>query len=295
MNTSGVVVGVDGSASALAAVRWAAEEARSTGEPLTLVHAYSPGGQSYAARELRAVQQREQGTAHLREAEVVASLAAPGVRVASRLRAGDVRKVLLAESSGARQAVLGSRGAHSVSRLLLGSAGLALTMKALCPVVVVRDRAPATGPVVVGLNGWPECAPAARFAFLWAAAHGAPVTALRVWHALGTTNSAGVHERARAALAAELAPIAGEFPQVPVEHLVLRGPAGETLLQFGEHARLLVVGARGHTGFARLLLGSTSTHVAGQAASPVAVIRSAEVVRHWREGARLDPAADGAG
>lgn len=281
---NGVLVGVDGSASALAAVRWAAREAYRTGDPVTLVHAYPADGGSDADREPSGIGHREQGLVHLHEAEIAASASAPGVRVTTRLRGGEIRQVLLDESGRARQVVLGSRGAHSGSRLVLGSAGLALAMRGRCPVVVVHDRVPDTGPVVVGLDGWPECAPAARFAFLWAAGHGTSVTAVRTWHAPATTDSARIHEQERGVLAGQLAALADEFPEVSVEQVVLRGFAGQTLLDYGGHARLLVVGARGRTGLGRLLPAATSMRVARQSPSPVAVIRSAEVVRRWQDG-----------
>ena len=59
---------------------------------------------------------------------------------------------------------------------------------------------------------------------------------------------------------------------VPVESYVGRGGPAEVLLAAAEHAGLLVVGSRGRGGFARLLLGSTSTQCATHAAVPTVVV-----------------------
>ncbi len=59
---------------------------------------------------------------------------------------------------------------------------------------------------------------------------------------------------------------------VPVESRVGRGGAAEVLLAASEHAGLLVVGSRGRGGFARLLLGSTSTQCATHATVPTVVV-----------------------
>lgn len=283
-----VVVGVDGSVSALAAVRWAAREAGRTGDTVRPVHAYQLPAGSDEERELGEIERREQSRQWLHEAEIVAATTAPGVQVRLGLRAGDVRNVLLDEADRARQVVVGSRHAHGVDRLVVGSAGLALAMRGRCPVVVVHDRVPETGSVVVGLDGWPECAPAVRFAFLWASAQPTSLTAVRAWHAPATADSARIHDRERRVLTEHLASLTAEFPQVPVEQVVLRGFAGEALLDYGAHARLLVVGGPGRTGFGRLLLGGTSMRVARHAPSPVAVIRSAEVVRRWQDRVQSD-------
>ncbi|WP_342781636.1 universal stress protein, partial [Amycolatopsis rhizosphaerae] len=273
MSDSGspVVVGVDGSGSALEAARWAAREASRLAVPVRLVHSYS--GIGHPGR-LTHDQLREHGELRLRAACAAVRESAPGVTVEKVLREGDPRVVLLDESRRAALVVLGSRGLSGVSRLIMGSAGLTLAVHARCPVVVVRSPGYDRGPVVVGVDGWPACAAAVRFAFTEAARFGAGLTAVRTWHNPGVAGPMAVHEEERAQLIRQLSPLAREFPQVPVEHVVLRGRPGRTLLEFGRHARMLVVGTRGRTGFAGLLLGSTSQAVVQQGTCPVAVVRS---------------------
>jgi nucleotide-binding universal stress UspA family protein len=54
--------------------------------------------------------------------------------------------------------------------------------------------------------------------------------------------------------------------------LVQEGGAAKVLLDAGEGAVMLVVGSRGHGGFAGLLLGSVSANVAEHASCPVFIV-----------------------
>lgn len=56
--------------------------------------------------------------------------------------------------------------------------------------------------------------------------------------------------------------------------IVCRGHAGQTLVEVGATANLIVVGTRGHGGVIDTLLGSVSSHVVANSTVPVAVIPS---------------------
>jgi nucleotide-binding universal stress UspA family protein len=54
---------------------------------------------------------------------------------------------------------------------------------------------------------------------------------------------------------------------------VVAGHAAQVLIDLSEGAELLVVGDRGHSGFAAALLGSVSHHVTQHSTCPVVVVR----------------------
>jgi nucleotide-binding universal stress UspA family protein len=60
---------------------------------------------------------------------------------------------------------------------------------------------------------------------------------------------------------------------VPVRARVVQGHAAQVLLGASAGAGLLVVGSRGHGGFAEALLGSVSQHCVQHASCPVVVVR----------------------
>jgi nucleotide-binding universal stress UspA family protein len=60
---------------------------------------------------------------------------------------------------------------------------------------------------------------------------------------------------------------------IECEGKAVQGQPAELLLQEARHADLVVVGNRGHGGFASLLLGSVSHQVVQHASCPVTVVR----------------------
>lgn len=61
--------------------------------------------------------------------------------------------------------------------------------------------------------------------------------------------------------------------QVEIRPQVAEGNAAQVLLDASDGADLLVVGSRGHGGFAEVLLGSVGQHCVHHATCPVVVIR----------------------
>lgn len=281
-----VVVGVDGSASAVAASQWAAGEARRRGTSLRLVHAcvYPP---LVPDDDLYLVQVRDQGRRWLAEA---AAVAAPDVEVRADLLVGSPSATLVEASGAAELIVLGSRGLGGFRSLLVGSVAVTLAAHGRCPVVVVRGRAdgtapPEDGPVVLGMDGSPPSDRAADFAVDAALARGAELVAVHVWNdrALAGPWSplpllpdlAEVETDLRRSLDERMAPVEAKHPGLAVRRVVVRGHPAMSLAEFSAGAALVVVGSRGRGAVTGLGgLGSTSQALLHHAECPVAVVRA---------------------
>jgi nucleotide-binding universal stress UspA family protein len=68
----------------------------------------------------------------------------------------------------------------------------------------------------------------------------------------------------------------GPQPPPPVRVRAIMGTATDVLIHEAHDADLLVIGSRGHGGFGRVLLGSTSMQCAQHATCPVTVVHSPE-------------------
>ena len=137
--------------------------------------------------------------------------------------------------------------------------------------------------IVVGVDGLPGSRTALTWAAAEAAEHGAELVVLNVWeHTLmPPAGSVSVSERfvpdESQRTADELVQVIkeelGGEPSVLVQPRVKQGTAAKVLIEESANADLLVVGTRGHGGFAGLVLGSVSQHVAAYAQCPVTVVR----------------------
>ncbi|GGW96023.1 universal stress protein [Streptomyces malachitofuscus] len=287
-----VVVGVDGSASSLAAVETAAMEAHRRGARLRLVHAiawsdlHPLGPLSLGPPESGL---RDVDEPLMNEVEERATAVAPAVEISRTVVTGEPLTALEAQSHGAELVVVGSRGRGGFAGLLVGSTGVHLAAHARCPVLVVRGRDEPTGPVLLGVDGSTAGAKAVDFAFAEAALRGVVIVAVRCWTEWDTpmpppSDAAMPYASEPGALAAHEESVLAEaiagrqeqFPEVRVRREVVRGGARETLIEASRSAQLLVVGARGRGGFTGLLLGSVSQAMLHHAHCPVAVARSTD-------------------
>ena len=71
-------------------------------------------------------------------------------------------------------------------------------------------------------------------------------------------------------------PVVPQSNGIEIERHVVEGAPATVLVDESRHADLLVVGSRGHGGFAGLLLGSVSQQCAQHAACPVVIVRQAD-------------------
>jgi nucleotide-binding universal stress UspA family protein len=138
--------------------------------------------------------------------------------------------------------------------------------------------------IVVGVDGSESSIEALRWAGLVSAGTKAEISAVTCW--LYPSNAAGFApaycppEWDPAADSEQASTIAikaafGDDPPPGLTRLVQEGHPAQLLVELSDGADLLVVGTRGHGGFAGLLLGSVSAHCAEHARCPVTVTRIA--------------------
>lgn len=277
-----VVVGVDGSGTALRAVRWAVREADRRGVPLRIVHVapYALGGGAGARR----------AEAILTLAHTVATQTAPGVRVVSERLAEQMPQALVDATGTAQLLVVGMGGGSRFDDVLLHSVALDVSTTATCPVAVVRGHhEPETGrSVVVGVEDVASDAAAVTVAFADAQRHGSRLTVVHALHDVGDRTIAARVERE---ITDELAPWRSGHPDVPVDVQVVPGAAATgPLLEASVSARLLVLGTHARGAVARVALGSVSRAVLRRSSCPVMVVRrDAHLIESARAAAPASP------
>ena len=139
-----IVAGVDGSASSIAALRWAVEQAEVMGGSVDAVMAWEfpVAGGSYGwapTAPFDDTDYRELAAKTL-NAAVEAVGPPPGVPVRQSVAEGNPAQVLLDAARDADLLVVGNRGHGAFIDALIGSVSVRCLHHATCPVVVVRDQ-----------------------------------------------------------------------------------------------------------------------------------------------------------
>jgi nucleotide-binding universal stress UspA family protein len=146
-----ILVGVDASESSLAALAWAAGQARLTGLPLRVVHAWTFVPYPYVDPLLVRSTAEEAAQQVLRRAIDDAIGDDDTIDVRAEIVVGHPARVLGRLGRTARMIVIGGGGHGELAGLLLGSVGLHLAAHAPVPVVIVPAiRVPATVAAATG-------------------------------------------------------------------------------------------------------------------------------------------------
>jgi nucleotide-binding universal stress UspA family protein len=150
--------------------------------------------------------------------------------------------------------------------------------------------------IVVGIDGLEPSMAALRWAIHQARLTGAVVEAVTAWHIpvgtgwLPAADMPDYQEDAFDVLAEAIGQMYVIDPDAEVCPRVIKGQAGQVLVNAAEGADLLVVGCRGHGGLGAAVLGSVSQFCAHHAPCPVVIMRGKPAL-YQRVGvlADLDP------
>jgi nucleotide-binding universal stress UspA family protein len=286
-----VVVGVDGSPGARAALEWAWAAAARRGAPLRAISAF-PVDDYWAdallldADRVDALRSATAARLTALVAEVRAAAGSLEVHADVTVVAGAPTEHLAQLSEDAGLLVVGSRGRGGVRSMLLGSVALHCATSAACPVVVVHPGpdTPSLPPgarasyprVIVGLDDSGAAQAALTHAVDLAEELDAGIEAVIAvqppvyWSEVDVLAPlADVQERA-------LARARDQVAQVPagsrVSVLAAEGHPGAVLAERSAGAALRVVGSRSRSRLPGMLLGSVALYCVVHAQCPVMVV-----------------------
>lgn len=280
------IVGVDGSPSADAALRWAVFMARVHEDSVVPVGAWhlpfalllGAVKRSDADRlGLRATAAATVDEALDRLVESIGSESAAGLVEAPRVVEGHPAAALLGEANLGEVLVVGRRGVSDLKHRLLGSVSQYLATHAEVPVVVVPESvaAPSLAHIVVGFDGSLH----ARRAVLWALRVAPAEATIRVVMAVELfpwLSEELIRERFAREAEAESSRLMEAIDEVDpagrTERNIVFSDARQALAEASQDADVVVVGARGQGAIGAALLGSVATWLLHGAPCPVAVV-----------------------
>lgn len=276
---TGTVVGLDESPGARLALRWAHAYGRLRRSPVTALMAWDYLDQHHLTEDVPFDPRYSADDAHAAVRALVDTALGPGHNVGVEAVLDHPATALVAASRSADLIVVGARGLGGFRSLLLGSVSRHVLHHAACPVAVVRSEANDDGAIVVGVNGSEHSLRALHWAGSMAADSGRRLVVVWAWQspivALPFYTVAGDRDAERQRVNADLDRTidAARLPHVSIDARAIEGRPARELLDVaeGEHASLLVVGARGLAG-AGALLGSVSDQVVHHATCPVVVV-----------------------
>lgn len=277
-----VVVGIDGSDRSQIALQWAAGLARRRGLPLAAISAWNypaalmmpmVGAPALPADDFRdAAEQRLATTL-----EATPTDPAVGER---HVVMGSPRSVLTEAAERANTLVLGRTGTTRITRAWLGSTAAYCVRHADCPVVITHDATEPEHRIVVAVDG----SPSSIDALVWALNLGNDHAVTAVFsHDEWELDELSLDDELRASLDRRATEILNDAvldacaragrDESSVLREVRSGDPRSTIVENGDPDALLVLGAHGHSGLARWILGSLADFAVNHSPGTVVIVR----------------------
>lgn len=262
-----IVVGIDGSNTAIKAAKWAVAEATSRDIPLRLTHVTR---NEYVASPTEGLDiDMEYAETALRTATAAVHALGTAVKVETAVVHGSPENALIDESRAAAMICVGSVGIGRFAEMLLGSTAAALAQKACCPAAIIRadHDAPVSGSgwIAVVVGDSPDNDAVLEHGFREARLRNAPILALGVWRW-------GLGEIPYRQLDRRLGRWVARYREVHVRPAAARSGAAEFLAHTEEPVQLAVVGSAEAGEIARIV-GPLSHSLLGHPGCSVLVVR----------------------
>ena len=280
-----IMVGVDGSRSSSAAIRYAAHEAQRVGVGVHLVHVLPSTVPITSMFPLVPLDLEPAGRDLLREAAQEASLLLGSERVGTSLLTGPRVPALIDAACRAPMMVIGAEQRSTLERLVTGSTVSGVAAHAECPVVVVPSEWQAQDNqhcVLAGIKTTGHAHDLALRAIRLAADRDAHVLLIHAWEwpdayvglEAVRLEVPGLAEQARQSIEARIKGLREAHPDVAVELRVVHGQPARVLQRASEGADLVLLARRGHAP-ALGHLGGTGRALLRESACPVEIVPSA--------------------
>lgn len=268
-----LLVAVDGSPAAVAAVRVAGRLGRALKAQVAVVHVSPPGLEKHVA----------EAPEHLAREE----LAAIGITAKVLPRGGDVVDEIVAASRAfdADVLVMGSRARSPVAGLLLGSVSQDVVARASCPVLLVRagaDTSRSPMRILLAIEGTHGSEPLLKITARLAQGIGASVTVVHVSYPRGEELERSLYHaeatHGEQAVAAAVAQLQKKKVEATAMQLVARAGISRALAECADSidAGLIVVGSHGGGRPGQPARADVSTSVFRRTERPVLVTPETE-------------------
>jgi len=289
-----IIVATDFSEVASVGIRWALDLAKDHDGRLRLVHALRLPSHAtpYLPPPPDLAQDLQRDVAAKLEEEAAAARST-GIQVSIDLRNEDADDAINAAAREweADLIVIGTRGLSTLEHLFLGSTAERVLERAPCPVLAVHpeDEVRDVHTILVPTDFSEESRVSAETAIrtLAESGRGNRLILVHAYHMPLEYSAYGAVPTSRdyldemaASAQQELEKWAATLPDSGwnVETHVVEGPASVAILRLAEDEKvdLIALGTHGHTGLARLLLGSTAKRIVQHAPCPVLTVRRQE-------------------